>query len=352
MPTSYFGPPPSQIDRQLVGPVQLLRSGKLDRKRGTIRLPLYLGHMRDGRNVWYILTDTTDRDNAEALGLNHSAKLAYSQVGRAVREGALDREAGLVFDAGAVDFAPKRRLVPGPRLRPFPPAVAAPGSVGDAQYTPLVRIANAGGHIYNAPVIAFDKSAAEISACRGRVDHDLVHDRVVKICPAGNGGGTVTIKLTTIFSFGRPAQYMSTEASDPMVATLDRGTFTPAMNDLPVGGDDSAFSAVERLFVMINGPTGKRNPQRQGLNSALVDKLDPLHVIGGIPTLALDYSPLWDINLGRWSPNAVRRGYRSRLIDEFQLLDFVRRGHITGPAGAPYGSVGIRVNCPIVHRFL
>jgi len=352
VPTSYFGPPPSEIDRELVGPVQLLRSGKLDRKRGTIRLPLYLGHMRDGRNVWYVLTDTTDRDNAEALGLNHSAKLAYSQVGRAVREGELDRKAGLVFDAGAVDFGPRRALRPGPRARPFPPAVAEPGSVGDAEYTPLVRIANAGGHIYNAPVVAFDKSAAQISACRGNVDHSLVHDRVLKICPAGNGGGTVTIKLTTIFSFGRAAQYMSTEASDRVVATLDRGTFTPTMNDLPVGDDDSAFSAVERLFVMINGPTGRRNPQRQGLNSALVDQLDPLHVIGGIPTLALDYSPLWDINLGRWTLDAVRRGYRSRLIDEFQLLEFVRRGHITGPAGARYGSVGIRVNCPIVHRFL
>ena len=32
----------------------------------------------------------------------------------------------------------------------------------------------------------------------------------MKICPAGNGGGTVTIKLTSIFSFGRAAQYMST----------------------------------------------------------------------------------------------------------------------------------------------
>ena len=104
-------------------PVQLLRSGKL----GTIRLPLYLGHMRDGRNVWYILTDTTDRDNAEALGLNHSAKLAYSQVGQAVREGKLDRKAGLVFDAGAVDFGPRRPLRPGPRFRAFPPSVAAPG---------------------------------------------------------------------------------------------------------------------------------------------------------------------------------------------------------------------------------
>lgn len=149
VPTSYSGPPPSGVDRKLIGPVQLLRSGKLDRKRGTIRLRLYLGHLRDGRNVWYILTDTTDRDNAEALGLNHSAKLAYSQVGRAVREGVLDREAGLVFDGGAVDFRPGRTLTAGPRSKPFPPAVAVPGSTADADYSPLVRIANAGGHVYN-----------------------------------------------------------------------------------------------------------------------------------------------------------------------------------------------------------
>jgi len=185
VPTSYFGPPPSEVNRELVGPVALLRSGKLDRKRGTIRLPLNLGHMRDGRNVWYIQTDTTDRDNG--------------------RRG-----------AGPQPFGQARVLA------------------------------------------------------------------------------------------GRPGR----------------------------------------------ARTGKRTPQRQGLNSALVDKLDPLHVIGGIPTLALDYNPLWDINLGRWTPDAVRRGYRSRLIDEFQLLEFVRRGHITGPAGARYGSVGIGVNCPIVHGFL
>jgi len=352
VPITYFGPPPSQVDRELVGPVQLLRSGKLDRKNGTIRLPLYLGHMRDGTNVWYILTDTTDRDNAEALGLNFSGKLNYSDVGTAVREGELDREAGLVFDAGSVDFRPGRTLRAGAEPKPFPPAQAVPGSTADAQYSPLVRIRNAGGHIYNAPVVAYGSSADQIRACRGNVNHSLVHDRVQKICPDGNGGGTVTIKLTTIFSFGRPAQYMSMEASDPMVATLDRATYAPAMADLPVGRDDGAFSAVERLFVMINGPSGRRNPQRQGLYSALRDKLDPLHVIGGIPTIALDYSPLWDINLGQWTPDAIERGYRSRMIDEFQLLGFVRRGFITGPMGKPYGSVGIRVNCPIVHRFL
>ena len=30
VPTSYFGPPASEVDRKLVGPVQLLRSGKLE----------------------------------------------------------------------------------------------------------------------------------------------------------------------------------------------------------------------------------------------------------------------------------------------------------------------------------
>jgi len=353
VPASYFGPFPSQIDRKLVGPVQLLRSGTLNIKKATIEIPLYLGHLADGRNVWYILTDTSDKDNAEALGLNHSAKLHYSNIRRATRSGRIDKDAGLVFDKGAVDFSPVRNVVPGTGANAFPPSVATPGSVGDADYTPFVRIENAGGHVYNAPVVAFDKTAAQIRACNGKKpDYDLVHDRVVKICPEGNGGGTVTIKLTGIFSFAKPSLYMSTEASDPVVAALDEGTFAPAIGDLPVGRDDSVFSSIERLFVMANGPTGRSNPQRQGLNSALMDKLPPLNLVGGLPTVALDYSPAWDLNLGFWTQEAIAKGYRSRMIDEFQLLGFVVGGHIKGEGGKPFGSTGIVVNCPIVARLL
>jgi len=352
VPASYFGPFPSQIDRKLVGPVQLLRSGTLDIRKSTIEIPLYLGHMDDGRNVWYILTDTSDKDNAEALGLNHSGKLHYSNVGRATRSARLNRWAGLVFETGTVDFSPDRKLVPGRGANAFPPRVATPGSIGDADYTPLVRIENAGGHVYNAPVVAFDKTAADIRSCNRRPNYNLVHDRVARICPEGNGGGTVTIKLTGIFSFAKPALYMSTEASDPVVATLDSGTFAPATGELPVGRDDSVFSGIERLFVIANGPTGRLNPQRQGLNSALKDKLPPLNLVGGLPTVALDYSPMWDLNLGFWTKKAIRKGYRSRMIDEFQLLSLVAGGHITGPNGKRFGSTGIVVNCPIVARLL
>lgn len=354
VPETYFGPMPVEVDPNLVGPRQLLRSGTLNEDASAITLPLYRGQLPDGRSVWYILTDTTDKENADGLGLNFASKLAYAAVGNASRTGTLQPDTSLTFDQGTVDFRPERQVQPG-KAQPFPPAVAEPGSVGDAAYSPLVRITNQPGTpIYNAPMVAFDVTAEQISFCDGMADHSLVHDRVMAICPdmGENGGGTVTIATTPIFSFAKPAVYMSTEASDPMTAALDMGTFAPALGDIETGRDDSAFSAVERLFVTANGPTGADNPQRQGLDSLLTDGLPPLHVVGGLPTVALDYSPLWDLQLGEWTQEAIDRGYRSRMIDEFQLLAFVRDGWITGPDGAPYGSSGIVVNCPIVARFL
>jgi hypothetical protein len=350
IPATYFGPPPSEVDKNLVGPVELLRAGEIDMEAGTITLPLYEGRMADGTPVWYVLTDTTDEANAEALGLNHSAKLAYADVEGAVRTGTLENDLTLTFDQGTVDFAPEHVLTPGPGEEAFPPTVATPGSVGDDAYSPLVLIENAGGHIYNAPIIAFGNAAEEIAFCDGDPDHSLVHDKVVSICPEEQ---TVTIQMVVGFSFARPVFYMSFEASDPMVATLEVATFAPAMSNIQVGFDDGAFSAVERLFVTANGPTGADNPQRQGLNSALLGEgTGPLNVFGGVPTLALDYSPLWDLNLGIWSQDAVDSGYRSRMIDEFQYLGMAEQGHITGMDGGPFGSTGIIVNCPIVARLL
>jgi hypothetical protein len=186
--------------------------------------------------------------------------------------------------------------VPGAAPNYFPPARAEPGSIGDNFYKPYVRIVNQPGTpIYNAPVVAFDADADDIDFCDGGVDYRLVHDRVLAICPSAdsNGTGTVTLRTTGIFSFAKPSTYLSTEASDKVVATLDRGTFAPALADLPVGRDDSAFSPIERLFPIANGQTGKNNPQRQGLNSAVKGEGDPLHVIGGLPTVATDYSRHW-----------------------------------------------------------
>ena len=348
---TYQGPPPSGVQKELVGPVELLRAAEVDTEAFTFTLPLYEGAMGDGTPVWYILTDTTDEANAEALGLNHSAKLAYAGVEGGTRTATLNEDLSLTFEQGTVDFAPERTVEPGPGESPFPPAVAEPGSVGDADYTPLVTITNAGGHVYNAPIVAFGASEDELNAfCDAAPDHAVVHDRVLSICPEE---ATVTLQAVAGFSFGRPVMYVSFDASDPLAATLESSTLAPALGTIQVGFDDGAFSAVERLFAFTNGPIGPDNPQRQGLGSVLSgDAADPLNVFGGVPTIALDYSPLWDMNLGSWTQEAIDNDYRSRMIDEFQILAMAEGGHLTGPEGAEYGSSGIIINCPIVMRLL
>lgn len=355
VPGTYFGPMPVEAKKELVGPYQLLKSGKINMAAGTITLPLYEGRMKDGRKVWYVLTDTTDQANAAALGLNFSSKLNYATTGRACRTATLEKagpgEDGptLVFDSGTVDFKPEHKIMPGKGPNAFPPSVAQPGSVGDKDYSPLVRITNAGGYIYNAPIIAFDVDASRLSFPNGSTDHRIVHDKVVSIDPARM---LVTLKLTVGMSFAKPIFYLSFESNDPVAATLEEATYAPALSDVQIGGDDSAFSSVERLFSFVNGPMGRDNPQRQGLSSALVDGNGPVNVFGGIPTVGLDYSPLWDFQLGEWTPAAISKGYRSRLIEEFQILGFAQKGWLTGPGGKKYGSSGIIISCPIVMRLL
>ncbi|MEZ5403373.1 MAG: hypothetical protein R2729_27075 [Bryobacteraceae bacterium] len=355
VPATYFGAAPSSVQKELVGPLQLLTAGQLDQRAGTIRLPLYRGRVRQGgRTVWYILTDTTDKGNAEALGLNFAPKLFYAAVsGAAVRSAQLMPNGTLEFERGSVDFSPEHSVVPGPQSAPFPPQVAQPGSVGDASYSPLIRIENAGGHIYNAPIIAMGDNVSEFMV-NGQPNRSLVHDKVVSISisPDNPFASTVTLALTPGFSFAKPVLYLSTDASAVLAAALEGATLAPGLQEIQLGNDDSAFSAVERLFLTVNGPTGCDNPQRQGLVSALVDGRSPLNVLGGIPTVATDYSPLWDVNVGEWTQQAVDRGWRSRVIEEFQVLALVEAGAITGPGGAPYGSAGFVVNCPIVFRFL
>jgi len=352
VPLTYFGPAPSDVQKELIGPFQLLKSGQIDLDEGTITLPLYEGHYKNpnGKSIWYVLTDTTDAANAAALGLNHSPKLAYSNVGEAARPAILEDDLSLTFKRGTVDFSPERIVVSGETPNAFPPIEFQPGSVGDQFYSPLVTIENSLGHVYNAPMIAFDISDEELNVyCDDDPDYSKVHDKVVRICP---DEGTVTLELTPGFSFARPVLYLSTDSTAELPASLEGATFAPSLGDVPLGADDSAFSAVERLFAFINGPTGIDNPQRQGFNSALIDGRGPLNVLGGIPTIATDYSPLWDVNVGEWTQDALDNHYDSRLIEEFQILGMVERGFVTGPGGSDYGSAGFIVNCPIVFRFL
>lgn len=355
VPVTYFGPPPSAVQKELIGPYQLMKSGTVDQEAGTITMPLYKGQLASGESVWYVLTDTNDESNAQALGINFSAKLTYADVGHGVRKASqklINGQTVVVFDNGKVDFSPEHAITPGAAPNYFPPTMVQPGSVGDENYSPLAKV---DGYIYNAPMIAFNVDDATLNKfCDGNADHSMVHDKVVKICPRDS---TVTLQLTTGFSFDRPVLYLSLDANNALPAALEAVTLAPGLLDIKVGSDDSAFSAIERLFTITNGPVNIEsnvvNPQRQGLDSALKgDGGGPLNVLGGIPTVATDYSPLWDLNVAAWTQHAIDSHYRSRVTQEFQILGLVRSGWLTGPGGGAFGSSGLIVNCPIVLRFL
>jgi hypothetical protein len=345
---SYFGPPPSASNPSLVGPVQLLKSGTVNTTEGTITLPLYRGSIAGTKKaVWYILTDVDDQGVANLLGLNYSAKLTF--LANAARTASLDDAGNLVFNGGTVDFSPVRSIVPGPPGAEFPPESAQPGSIGDSQYSPLVRVLNAGGVIYNAPVVAFGVEANDIAFANGSVDYSKVHDQVVAIDPVNM---TITLNLINGFSFGRPVWYISTDASIPLAAAIEHATFAPLMANIVLGKDDSFTSPVERIFIATNGAEagGCDNPQRQGLSADLADGFRPNNVLGGIPTIATDYSPVWDAQLFSWTQGAIDQGYRGQVREEFQILTFVQDGLITGSGGSQFGSSGFSINCPIAQR--
>lgn len=365
VPLTYFGPAPSDVDPRLLGPVQLLKSGQIDFEAGTITIPLYRGTYFGGGIHWFVLTDTTDEGNSKALGLNFSPKLEYitEASGSTAR---LSASAEFTDRVGRVDFSPELTLVPGTDS-PFPPSSFTPPQVGDNLYSSFVRLPRSGGRVYNAPIVAGEASAESLNQwCDGIPESEreaankVLHSKVVNICPKSF---TVTLQLTPGFSFAKPVFYLSMDASNEMAAAMEDTTFAPRHQSLAVGGDDSAFSPVERLFATTNGytnsdlapgaPQGQKvHPSRQGFNSALSGEGAPLNVLGGIPTVATDYSPAWDVNVGEWTPYAVKNGIRDRLFDEFQILAFAQRGYLTGPGNSTYGSSGIVVNCPIVHRFL
>jgi len=344
---SYFGPPPSTVNQSLVGPVQLLNTGQVDATVGTITIPLYKGTVAStGKTAWYILTDVSDPGIAAELGLNFSTKM--NNITTAARTGNLGPDGNIIFDKGTVNFAPERNIVPGPEGAEFPPVSFAPGEVGDADYSPFVRITNGGGVVYNAPMIAYDVDASQINFPNGNVDYTKVHDAVQAIDPYGM---TVTLALVNGFSFGRPVWYISMDASIPLAAAIEHNTYAPLMGNLLLGNDDSAGSPIERIFIATNGTEGCDNPQRQGLSADLNDGHRPNNTLGGIPTLALDYSPAWDANLYTWTEEAISKGYRQQLREEFQILTYAQDGLITGAsATAPFGSAGFSINCPIVQR--
>jgi hypothetical protein len=267
------------------GPSQSFIPSAVEHADGTVTLPLHRGTSR-GRTVYYILLASSDGNQAAALGINHAQKLA-----NAANTGAVEH---VTMNHGTVEDAPQ-----------------------------IARDQNGDGRIQLGSEAA---------------------DKVVSI---DTSQLTVTYRETNGFQGGKPVRYISTDATDPLAATLEDATLAPDLNAAPSPGDDSGKSARATLVAFVNGQTGANNPQRQGLNSAVAGDGDPLNVLKWNPSQG-NYSPLWDVNLAQWSAADVNAGRNVRQTDVGTIQNLADHGEITAPGGGTFGASGFIVNCPIV----
>ena len=360
---------------------------QVDLSHETVRLPLYPG-TANGHKVWYVLLDASDAGLAHDLGVNYAPKLANIAISdpAAVQTVTLGSPTpqqnpfgpAVVNFAGAPDFSPTRIATPGPNG--FPLAKLQPGAVAGPGYSPFIKIAGS-DVVYNAPIVATGDGPFDVT------HHTNTADRVLGVHIAGPSKpgqfaeSWVDMLFVKGFDAGQPIVYLSTDAGQPLTAVLERSVYVPALDKAAFnGGDDFLGSARERLFGFINGQTGAANPNAQGFvhlvkdgfassdasagNTAMIDALrnggDLLNVFGDFPTLtdprhADAYSPLWDAQLGLWTPKAVSAGLNTRQIDENVVFNLAatRPDLLTGvdPATgqpAPYGSVGVDINCAVI----
>ena len=302
-----------------------------------VTYPLYRGTSQ-GRDVSYVITDASNLSVAQALGVNYAPKLAQAAGTAAVQNSTAQIGSGNGIDFPAsVDFSPARLLTPS--AQGYPPLAAQPGAVGEPGYSPLVQV------IFRDTTVVLD--APQIANATGQAD------KIVTVAPDHR---TVSYRETDGCYDNESVHYASFDASDPGAAAIEDVTYAPNLNAAPTPGcADPAVVAAncsrESLIAFTNGQTGATNPERQGLNAAILDQEPPLNILKEVPHpgALFDYSPVWDIHLETWTNTAVTDGLNLRQTDFSAALEQVTAGLATGsPAGTPFGPSGFIVNCPVV----
>ena len=294
----------------------------VDTTAHTATFPLHRGTSK-GRTVWYILTDASDAGVAKSQGLVFAPDLANLGA-EAIAVAAMKN--GTVEFPGAPDFSPRRSY--GATQAGFPVTSPGPGGVADAAYSPFVRVGGWAG-VVNAPIVATGDGPFDVTT------HANTEDRVVAIDASKH---SVTLALARGFVNGKPVYYLSTEASDPMAAVVERATYVPRLAK-------ANAAATIPIGVVVNGPLDGTQPQGLRyltLRTPLSDEAtaanaaqvgSPFNVLSLVPDLKSPYaengySPLWSV-LAAGAPQTKR------------LTSFAD----VAPLGKPAGFV---VNCPAI----
>lgn len=324
-----------------------------DNTKANVTLPIYEGVGPSGEPTYFIITETSTSETSNILGTILSPKLRYGALpgaADAAQRVTINDDGRIVF-RGDVDFSPERILEPGENGA-FPPAVAQPGAVGDAEYSSLVVLPS--GLVINAQIIANSTGG---------------HDRLIEMNIEERWA---RFQLLDGWQGGdRYYYHLVTDASDPVPATIELGVYAPRLANLPVFGQSDldgesvllGFSPnVNGLSVNDNGVGGN---ERQGLGSTITDQdLDPVNVFPFDPDNSVEegnnYSPFWDAHLNMWTDEAINgaNGDVRRAIRGFDdLQNLMQQGLVTSFSGSPGIEnsflFGLRasnavINCPVI----
>jgi hypothetical protein len=315
--------------------VVLPSAKSVDLDANTVTLPLHKGTAKGG-TVWYIITDASDAAAASKFGLLHSPLLANAGPAIATASGTITH----LSYPGTVDFSPTRIVTTDASGNP---TAAKAGSVGDAAYSPLVRIGS-GSTVYNAPIVASGEAPHDIA------NHTDVLDRVVAIDVANPDAATVTLVLARGFTNGQPIAYISTDASVEAPAAIERSTYAPKLGSASAGTIpiDVFFNGANQgiPFAALHGKLGE---DADAANAAQIGS--PLNVQATFPApngAPSAYSPLWSVYAATWTKDASAAGKVNVLRSQVRVQDAADAKLITAPDGKPFGAAGIIVNCPVI----
>ncbi|MDQ6843143.1 MAG: hypothetical protein M3Z92_02150 [Bacteroidota bacterium] len=338
----------------------------VDLDRDVARIPLYKGYAGDGV-VWYVRTDVSNEGLANKLGLNFAPRLVNADKGcasciQAVTSSNPVPGKAPVYFVGTVDFTPLHQLTPS--ATGFPPLSVMPGSVAGPGYSDLIRV-NGSHVVYNAPIVAVGTGPFDVSEA-----HTNTMDRVIAIDTIHM---TVDLQFIRAFAFGKDIFYFSFSATQDVSATIESATLVPAMGAIPAPNqDDNPQTARSEIFAFANGKLGLNDPNVQGLNHVILDNApgnfsidnparfetfrqlgDARNILGSFTTVKDKaqrelYTPLWDLNVAKWSDAVVAAGKNYAQTDGSTIQQLARHGLITNPDGTPLSSTGFIVNCPIL----
>ena len=313
-------------------------------RKATVTLPLYKGLSPRGEPVYYIITEASDFEVAKRMGINFAPKMKHAVGSPGAQKVTLDD--GVIRFKGNVDFAPKYAVEPGSPM-PFPPKVAKPGAVADAEWSSLVELPS--GVVLNAQMVH-----------NASGDHDRAVDVDLK-------KQTVTMSLLDGFQGGKQYYYhLVTDVSADLPAVLEKGVYAPKLALIPEVGKSTpaAKSALLGFSPVLNGITDTGSKQDQGFTTSLANGgIDPINVFPIDPNNedssdGNNYSPLWDAHVNMWTDAAIKEKKVRRITSFEDLKGLIDAGLVVSAMINPAGPgneflFGLRptnaiINCPVI----